>query len=77
MPTTIDAQHLSIRELAVGPEPATGLNVRDRIDALEVELVTEAMNRTEGNQTRAAKLLGVSRSQADDQRTELAPLGAS
>ena len=38
-----------------------GLNVRDRIDALEVELVQRALERTRGNQTQAAKLLGLSR----------------
>lgn len=37
------------------------LNLRQRVDALEVELVRLALRRTEGNQTRAAELLGVSR----------------
>jgi transcriptional regulator with GAF, ATPase, and Fis domain len=37
------------------------LNMRQRVDALEVELVRIALRRTEGNQTRAAELLGVSR----------------
>ncbi|HET9954766.1 MAG TPA: sigma 54-interacting transcriptional regulator [Polyangiaceae bacterium] len=37
------------------------LNLRQRIDALEAELVRVALRRTEGNQTRAAELLGVSR----------------
>jgi transcriptional regulator with GAF, ATPase, and Fis domain len=37
------------------------LNLRQRVDALEVELVRIALRRTEGNQTRAAELLGVSR----------------
>jgi DNA-binding protein Fis len=35
--------------------------VRRRIDQLEKSLVTEAMSRTGGNQTQAAKLLGLSR----------------
>ena len=35
--------------------------VRARIDLLETELVTQALDRTGGNQTQAAKLLGVSR----------------
>ncbi|MFO0589071.1 MAG: sigma 54-interacting transcriptional regulator [Polyangiaceae bacterium] len=38
-----------------------GLNVRDRIDALEIDLVQKALERTRGNQTQAAKLLGLSR----------------
>ncbi len=37
------------------------LNLRQRLDALEVELVTIALRRTQGNQTRAAELLGLSR----------------
>lgn len=38
-----------------------GLNLRSRVDALETQLVTRALSQTEGNQTRASKLLGVSR----------------
>ncbi|MEP7125081.1 MAG: sigma 54-interacting transcriptional regulator, partial [Byssovorax sp.] len=60
---TIDEDHLS-PEIAGGPAPGardTGLNVRGRIDALEVTLVREALDRTQGNQTQAAKLLGLSR----------------
>jgi DNA-binding NtrC family response regulator len=38
-----------------------GLNLRRRLDALEVDLVRAALRRTDGNQTRAAELLGVSR----------------
>jgi transcriptional regulator with GAF, ATPase, and Fis domain len=38
-----------------------GLNVRLRVDALEIELVRAALERTSGNQTRAAELLGLSR----------------
>ncbi len=38
-----------------------GLNLRRRVDALESELVREALDRTGGNQTRAAELLGLSR----------------
>ncbi|MEZ4299052.1 MAG: sigma 54-interacting transcriptional regulator, partial [Polyangiaceae bacterium] len=38
-----------------------GLNVRERVDALEAELVQKALERTRGNQTQAAKLLGLSR----------------
>jgi serine/threonine-protein kinase PknK len=38
-----------------------GLNLRGRVDALESELVQTALKRTDGNQTRAAELLGLSR----------------
>jgi serine/threonine-protein kinase PknK len=38
-----------------------GLDLRSRVDALESELLQEALAKTHGNQTRAAKLLGVSR----------------
>ncbi|MGK3994695.1 sigma 54-interacting transcriptional regulator [Sorangium sp. So ce1024] len=59
---TIDREHLS-PEIAHGgaPSRALGLNVRARIDALETELVRDALERTRGNQTQAAKLLGLSR----------------
>jgi transcriptional regulator with GAF, ATPase, and Fis domain len=60
---TIDEDHLS-PEIGGGPAPGPrdlGLNVRGRIDALEVILVREALDRTAGNQTQAAKLLGLSR----------------
>jgi DNA-binding NtrC family response regulator len=40
---------------------ADGLNLRRRLDALEADLVRTALRRTDGNQTRAAELLGVSR----------------
>ncbi|MBN2192048.1 MAG: sigma 54-interacting transcriptional regulator [Polyangiaceae bacterium] len=45
----------------LGDGVAKGLDVRLRVDALERELVREAMTRTLGNQTRAAELLGLSR----------------
>ncbi len=38
-----------------------GLNLRRRVDTLEAELVRAALERTGGNQTRAAELLGLSR----------------
>jgi transcriptional regulator with PAS, ATPase and Fis domain len=38
-----------------------GLNLRERVDSLEAELVRTALRRTDGNQTRAAELLGISR----------------
>jgi transcriptional regulator with GAF, ATPase, and Fis domain/tetratricopeptide (TPR) repeat protein len=37
------------------------LSLRGRVDALESELVRSALKRTQGNQTRAAELLGLSR----------------
>ncbi|HVW23776.1 MAG TPA: sigma 54-interacting transcriptional regulator, partial [Polyangiaceae bacterium] len=42
-------------------EKSDGLNVKKRVDALEAELVRAALERTGGNQTRAAELLGLSR----------------
>jgi transcriptional regulator with GAF, ATPase, and Fis domain len=59
----IDEEHLSA-EIAGGDAPPPrehGLNVRRRMDALERGLVREALERTQGNQTQAAKLLGLSR----------------
>ena len=46
-----------------GPSAArgAGLDLRSRVDALETELVEEALAKTRGNQTRAAQLLGLSR----------------
>ncbi len=51
-------------EDALGVLEAEGLdalNLRGRVDALESELVRSALKRTQGNQTRAAALLGLSR----------------
>ena len=60
---TVDEEHLSPDLLGESGAAAreTGLNVRRRIDQLERNLVTEALERTHGNQTQAAKLLGLSR----------------
>jgi transcriptional regulator with GAF, ATPase, and Fis domain len=46
-----------------GPAAArgTGLDLRTRVDALESTLLTEALAKTRGNQTRAAQMLGLSR----------------
>ncbi len=44
----------------VSPNPE-GLNLRDRVSAMEFDLVRLALERTEGNLTRAAELLGLSR----------------
>ncbi len=38
-----------------------GTDLRSRVDALEADLVREALERTHGNQTRAAEVLGLSR----------------
>jgi serine/threonine-protein kinase PknK len=61
---TVQLEHLSseVRN-PTGAEAARadGLNLRRRLDTLEAELVRSALRRTEGNQTRAAELLGVSR----------------
>lgn len=59
----IDREHLSpeIANLTPSVPVELGLNVRPRVDALEVQLVREALERTRGNQTQAAKLLGLSR----------------
>jgi serine/threonine-protein kinase PknK len=59
----IDEAQLS-PEIGRGTAPVPtelGLDVRKRIDALEQSLVKEAMSQTGGNQTQAAKLLGLSR----------------
>ena len=60
---TIELGHLSPEVAGEGPAQARdlGLDVRARIDALEADLVREAMRRTGGNQTHAARLLGLSR----------------
>jgi DNA-binding NtrC family response regulator len=62
-PEVITAEHLSPR---VQGKPQTAgavndLNVRGRVDLLETELVRTALDKTHGNQTRAAELLGLSR----------------
>jgi transcriptional regulator with PAS, ATPase and Fis domain len=56
----IRREHLTIAG-AEGEPVDLGLDVRARVDRLEAELVREALARTNGNQTQAAKLLGVSR----------------
>ncbi|UQA58239.1 sigma 54-interacting transcriptional regulator [Polyangium aurulentum] len=59
----IDREHLSPEIANVTPPVPVelGLKVRPRVDALEAQLVREALERTKGNQTQAAKLLGLSR----------------
>jgi transcriptional regulator with GAF, ATPase, and Fis domain len=39
----------------------SGVDLRSRLDSLEAELVQEALDKTHGNQTKAAEMLGVSR----------------
>jgi serine/threonine-protein kinase PknK len=62
--SSIELEHLS-PELCGNKAGSTAvtdeLNLRQRVDALEAELVTIALDRTGGNQTRAAELLGLSR----------------
>jgi DNA-binding NtrC family response regulator len=59
----IDVAELSADVVRGGPNAArgAGLDLRSRVDALESDLVNEALAKTRGNQTRAAQLLGVSR----------------
>ena len=59
----IDVAELS-DEVARGGPNATrdaGVGLKARVDALETELVKDALLKTKGNQTRAAEVLGVSR----------------
>jgi len=59
----VDVGELSPDVVRGGPSAArgAGLDMRTRIDALESDLVIEALQKTRGNQTRAAQLLGLSR----------------
>ncbi len=62
---TLDLEHLSA-EVAAGTsrrggELTTDLGLRDQVDALERRLLGDALRRAGGNQTRAARALGVSR----------------
>jgi len=59
----IDLGQLSPDVVRGGPNAARGhgLDLRSRVDALESELLLEALAKTHGNQTRAAQLLGLSR----------------
>ncbi len=60
----IRLEHLS-REVSAatrGPSKvAEEFDLRGRVDALEVDLIRAALRRTDGNQSRAAELLGLSR----------------
>ncbi len=60
---SVDVDDLSPTLRAVSaqaPDP-DDLRIRPRVDRLERELIEQALARTEGNQTRAAELLGLSR----------------
>jgi transcriptional regulator with GAF, ATPase, and Fis domain len=60
----VEVEHLSpeLRERSGRTtRPGHELDLRGRVDALEAELVGAALERTGGNQTRAAELLGLSR----------------
>ena len=57
-------EHLSEEISAVTPRSSgspEALNMRDRVSAMEFDLVRQALARTDGNLTRAAELLGLSR----------------
>ncbi|RYE92165.1 MAG: GAF domain-containing protein, partial [Myxococcales bacterium] len=60
---TIERSHLGLDPtLRAAPAAALGaLSMRERVDALEAELIREALTQTRHNQSRAAELLGVSR----------------
>jgi transcriptional regulator with PAS, ATPase and Fis domain len=60
---TIKLEHLS-RDIGQAAHPKRAgeeFDLRGRVDALEADLVRAALRRTDGNQTRAAELLGLSR----------------
>ena len=59
----IDVGELSDEVSRGGPGAAreAGLGLKARVDALEAQLVKDALSRTKGNQTRAAEMLGISR----------------
>jgi transcriptional regulator with PAS, ATPase and Fis domain len=56
-----DLEHLSLPTGEPLPTAAVGLEIKARVDQLETDLVRQALERTAGNQTQAAKLLGISR----------------
>jgi transcriptional regulator with GAF, ATPase, and Fis domain len=59
----IDVCELSEDVARGGPGAAreAGLGLKARVDALEMQLVKDALAKTNGNQTRAAEVLGISR----------------
>jgi DNA-binding NtrC family response regulator len=56
-PERIEPSHLTI----AGAETAGDLDLKHRVGTLERELVQKALDRSGGNQSQAARLLGVSR----------------
>lgn len=61
---SIEPEHLSpevLGQAATGRQPESELDLRFRLDVLTADLVKTALERTDGNQTRAAELLGLSR----------------
>ncbi len=59
----IDVSELSSDVARGGPESTreAGHDLRSRVDALEADLLRDALEKTAGNQTRAAQMLGLSR----------------
>jgi DNA-binding NtrC family response regulator len=60
----IDVAQLSQDVARGGPSASRGgggMDMRSRVDALEAEMLVEALEKTRGNQTRAAQVLGLSR----------------
>jgi serine/threonine-protein kinase PknK len=59
----IDVAELSDEVSRGGPNAArnAGLGLKARVDALEAQLLKDALERSKGNQTRAAEALGISR----------------
>jgi serine/threonine-protein kinase PknK len=59
----IDSNELSEEVSRGGPSAArdAGLGLKARVDALEAQLLRDALLKTSGNQTRAAEVLGISR----------------
>jgi DNA-binding NtrC family response regulator len=57
----IEIEHLSSEGRAVGSDPSRQLDLHARTEHLTRELVQEALARANGNVTRAAALLGLSR----------------
>ena len=58
---TIRLEHLSPMLFGRDEEPVDPLDMRAQVDALERRLIRRALEESSGNQTRAARLLGVSR----------------
>jgi DNA-binding NtrC family response regulator len=64
---TVLPEHLAIGEVrpSTRPEPpasgAPSMSLRSQLDAYERQRIVEALEKCQGNQTRAAKLLGMSR----------------